>query len=381
MPLPPLVAPVDALDPAEASRTARHAVLAGFGEIGQRRLAAAHVAVIGAGGLGSPVILALAAAGVGRLTVIDDDVVEVSNLQRQVLHRHRDAGRPKTASAIRAAADLSPGTRVDAVTERIAPGNAAALLADADVVIDGSDTFATRRAVADACESLGIPLVWGVVQEFHAQVTIFWTPTDAALPAVRLADLYPEGSEGDVPTCAAVGVLGSLCIQVGGILATETVKLLTGIGEPLLGRVLVVDALRGRTSEVPLRPSRMPVPAVSPANAPAPTPVPDVDLQAALSASRAGALLLDVREPAETATGTIPGSVTIPLAELLAEPARVTASSVVVICHAGGRAHRAAEALRSRGVDAAVLTGGLSAWPHATDLSPAPSTIAEESSA
>ena len=383
MPLPPLVAPVDALDPAEASRTARHAVLAGFGEIGQRRLAAAHVAVIGAGGLGSPVILALAAAGVGRLTVIDDDVVEVSNLQRQVLHRHRDAGRPKTASAIRAAADLSPGTRVDAVTERIAPGNAAALLADADVVIDGSDTFATRRAVADACESLGIPLVWGVVQEFHAQVTIFWTPTDAALPAVRLADLYPEGSEGDVPTCAAVGVLGSLCIQVGGILATETVKLLTGIGEPLLGRVLVVDALRGRTSEVPLRPSRMPVPAVSPANAPAPasTPVPDVDLQAALSASRAGALLLDVREPAETATGTIPGSVTIPLAELLAEPDRVTASSVVVICHAGGRARRAAEALRSRGVDAAVLTGGLSAWPHATDLSPAPSTIAEESSA
>ncbi len=374
---------MDALDPAEASRTARHAVLAGFGEIGQRRLAAAHVAVIGAGGLGSPVILALAAAGVGRLTVIDDDVVEVSNLQRQVLHRHRDAGRPKTASAIRATADLSPGTRVDAVTERIAPGNAAALLADADVVIDGSDTFATRRAVADACESLGIPLVWGVVQEFHAQVTIFWTPTDAALPAVRLADLYPEGGEGDVPTCAAVGVLGSLCIQVGGILATETVKLLTGIGEPLLGRVLVVDALRGRTSEVPLRPSRMPVPAVSPANAPAPapTPVPDVDLQAALSASRAGALLLDVREPAETATGTIPGSVTIPLAELLAEPDRVTASSVVVICHAGGRAHRAAEALRSRGVDAAVLAGGLSAWPHATDLSPAPSTIAEESSA
>lgn len=383
MPLPPLVAPVDALDPAEASRTARHAVLAGFGEIGQRRLAAAHVAVIGAGGLGSPVILALAAAGVGRLTVIDDDVVEVSNLQRQVLHRHRDAGRPKTASAIRAAADLSPGTRVDAVTERIAPANAAALLAGADVVIDGSDTFATRRAVADACESLGIPLVWGVVQEFHAQVTIFWTPTDAALPAVRLADLYPEGSEGDVPTCAAVGVLGSLCIQVGGILATETVKLLTGIGEPLLGRVLVVDALRGRTSEVPLRPSRMPVPAVAPANAPAPapTPVPDVDLQAALSASRAGALLLDVREPAETATGTIPGSVTIPLAELLAEPDRVTALSVVVICHAGGRARRAAEVLRSRGVDAAVLTGGLSAWPHATDLSPAPSTIAEESSA
>lgn len=383
MPLPPLVAPVDALDPAEASRTARHAVLAGFGEIGQRRLAAAHVAVIGAGGLGSPVILALAAAGVGRLTVIDDDVVEVSNLQRQVLHRHRDAGRPKTASAIRAAADLSPGTRVDAVTERIAPGNAAALLADADVVIDGSDTFATRRAVADACESLGIPLVWGVVQEFHAQVTIFWTPTDAALPAVRLADLYPEGSEGDVPTCAAVGVLGSLCIQVGGILATETVKLLTGIGEPLLGRVLVVDALRGRTSEVPLRPSRMPVPAVSPANAPAPAPapVPDLDLAAALSACRAGALLLDVREPAETATGTIPGSVTIPLAELLAEPARVTASSVVVICHAGGRAHRAAEALRSRGVDAAVLAGGLSAWPHATDLSAEPSTIAEESSA
>lgn len=378
MPLPPLVAPVAALDPAEVSRTARHAVLAGFGEIGQRRLAAAHVAVIGAGGLGSPVILALAAAGVGRLTVIDDDVVEISNLQRQVMHRHEDAGRPKTASAVRAAADLSPGTRVDPVDERIDPSNAAALLTGADIVIDGSDTFATRRAVADACERLGIPLVWGVVQEFHAQVTIFWTPSDAALPAVRLSDLYPDGSEGDVPTCAAVGVLGSLCIQVGGILATEAIKLVTGIGEPLFGRVLVVDALRGRTTEVPLRPSRAASPAPSPTASSAPDPAPEVDLEAALAAHRGGALLLDVREPAETATGTIPGSVTVPLGALLAEPGSVSAGSVVVVCHSGARARRAADALRARGVDAAVLAGGLSTWPHATDPTDEPTTTDTE---
>ena len=249
----PLVEPIDALTPAELIRTARHASLAGLGNEGQRRLAAAHVAVVGAGGLGSPVILALAAAGAGRITVIDDDVVDGSNLQRQVLHRLDDLGRRKVDSAVRAAADLSPQTEVVAVAERLDLANAATLLAGADVIVDGSDTFGTRQAVAAAADELGTPVVWGAVQEFAGQATVFWSRPPAGFDPVRLTDLYPDGSTGEPPTCEQVGVLGSLCLQVGGLLATEVVKLVTGAGEPLLGRVVVIDALRGRQSEIPLR--------------------------------------------------------------------------------------------------------------------------------
>lgn len=249
----PLVAPVDAIAPTELIRTARHAVLAGIGEEGQRRLAGARIAVIGAGGLGSPTLLALAAAGVGELIVIDDDVVELTNLQRQIVHRVSDVGSPKTSSVVRAAADLSPLTRVNAVTERLTAANARALLSGADVVVDGSDTFATRRAVADATDALGVPLVWGSVQEWHGQVTVFWSRPPGGAAPVRLTDLFPEGTEGEPPTCEQVGVLGALCVQIGGMLATEVVKLVTGAGEPLLGRLMAVDALRARVTEVPLR--------------------------------------------------------------------------------------------------------------------------------
>lgn len=249
----PLVEPIDSLAPTELIRTARHAVLTGIGEEGQRRLAAARVAVVGAGGLGSPTILALAAAGVGELVVIDDDVVELTNLQRQILHRIGDVGSPKTASAARAIADLAPGTRVVTVSERLTTDNARDILRGADIVVDGSDAFPTRRAVADATDALGVPLVWGAVQEWHAQVTVFWSRPPVGVDAVRLGDLFPEGSEGEPPTCAQVGVLGALCVQVGGMLATEVVKLVTGAGEPLLGRMITVDALRARVAEVPLR--------------------------------------------------------------------------------------------------------------------------------
>ncbi|MFG6403776.1 HesA/MoeB/ThiF family protein [Microbacterium sp. P04] len=249
----PLVEPIDALAPTELIRTARHAVLAGIGNEGQRRLAAARVVVVGAGGLGSPVILALAAAGVGEITVIDDDVVDGSNLQRQVLHRIGDLGQRKVNSAVRAAADLSPLTRVIPVAERLTPENAARLFANAHVIVDGSDTFDTREAVATASEQLGIPVVWGAVQEFAGQATVFWSAPPPGFSPVRLGDLYPLGSTGETPTCEQVGVLGSLCLQVGGLLATEVIKLITGVGEPLLGRVVVIDALRARQSEIPLR--------------------------------------------------------------------------------------------------------------------------------
>ncbi|TQK20350.1 adenylyltransferase/sulfurtransferase [Microbacterium sp. SLBN-154] len=362
MPLPPLVDPAPLLDSAEQERTLRHAALAGLSEIGQRRLAAAHVAVIGAGGLGSPVIFALAAAGVGTLTVIDDDVVDLSNLQRQVLHRVADLGRPKTESAERVARDLSPTTRVHAHRERLTARNAVDLLRGADLVVDGSDSFLTREAVAEATETLGVPLVWGALQGAAAQVTVFWSTPPVGAARVVLDDLYPAGSAHDAPSCAEAGVLGPLCLQVGGLLATEAVKLIAGVGEPLLGRILVVDAWAGTVREVPLAPARR--------SAPAPIiaagDIPEIEPERLAEKLDTGAVLLDVRESWETARGVIPGSVLRPLADVLAAPTAfagpVGDGPVVVVCQAGGRARRAAEALRATGVEASVLRGGYAAW-------------------
>lgn len=371
MAFPPLVEPIAALTDAERTRTARHRVLAGFGDVAQRRLAAAHVAVVGAGGLGSPVVLALAAAGVGTITIIDDDLVEASNLQRQVMHRVPDVGAPKVDSAVRIAADLSPTTVVRPVQALLTPATAADLLAGAHVVIDGTDTFETREAVAAACEELGAPLVWGVVQEFHAQATVFWSAPPAGAAPVLLSDLYPPDPAREAPTCAQVGVLGALCLQVGSLLATEAIKLITGVGEPLLGRVLVIDALRARTDEVPLRPAAPARPAASTADdrsgapqpaAKAPAPIPHLSPAQTRAAQRDGATLLDVREPFETERGVIPGSVLRPLAEVLADPAGVPGQPVVVVCQVGMRAQRAAAALRAAGIEASVLAGGIDAW-------------------
>lgn len=369
MALPPLVAPVAVLSAAERARTARHASLAALGEIGQRRLAAAHVAVVGAGGLGSPVILGLAAAGIGTLTVIDDDVVDASNLQRQVLHHVADVGRPKIDSAVRAAAELAPETTVRAVHQRLTVENAVRLLRGADLVIDGTDTFDTREAVAAGCERLGVPLVWGVVQEFDAQVTVFWSAPPTGVPPVRLADLYPPGTVGDLPTCSAVGVLGTLCMQVGSLLATEAIKLIAGIGEPLLGRVLVIDGLNARQFEVPLRGTDAvptPPPGASAQRATSPVvagPTPTISAHELAQQLRAGAQItvVDVRESDEVSTGKITEALHLPLADLLANPSAVEGPAVIV-CRVGPRAERAARALAEVGVEAAVLVGGMLAW-------------------
>lgn len=361
MALPPLVDPVDALSDAESARTARHQVLAGLGELGQRRLRAAHVAVVGAGGLGAPVVLALAAAGIGAITIIDDDVVELSNLQRQVMHRRADVGVAKVDSAVRVASDLSPETTVHPLRERLTADNADELLAGADLVIDGTDTFDTRLLVAAASERLGVPLVWGVIQEFAAQVTVFWSAPPAGSDAVVLADLYPAGSVGELPTCAAVGVFGALCLQAGSIMSMEAIKLITGIGESLFGRVLVIDALRAKVSEVPLRSS-----AVSDAGRVAPSAMPATPVEITIAnlaaEANAGALLLDVREAVEVAGGMIPGARHVPLGEVMADPAAIGTDRIVVICHVGARARRAAAALCAVGADAMVLTGGMVAW-------------------
>lgn len=366
MSLSPLVEPVAALSAVETERSARHLVLTDLGMIGQRRLRAAHIAVVGAGGLGSPAVLALAAAGIGTITVIDDDVVELSNLQRQVLHRLTDVDAPKVDSAVRAAADLSPETVVRPVRERLTAANAETLLAGADLVIDGSDTFETRAIVAAASEHLQVPLVWGVVQEFAAQVTIFWSAPPAGVPPVVLSDLYPPGEVGDLPTCAAVGVLGALCLQVGAVLAMESVKLIAGIGEPLLGRVLLIDALRGRMNEVPLRGrgETRGAGSLSTVSAAVTADVVHYVSTAALDAEiAAGALVLDVREATETATGMIPGAHHRPLAAVLGDPEEFSDTGrIVVVCQLGMRAARAATVLRKVGADAVVLTGGMDAW-------------------
>ena len=352
MGMAPLVEPIDALSERERLRTARHARLPQLGEIGQRRLAAAHVAIIGAGGLGSPLVLALASAGVGTLTVIDDDVVEISNLHRQVIHRLTDLGAPKVASAARVAPELSE-TRVVPRELRLTRANTADALRGAHLVIDGSDSFDTRAMVAHACEQLGVPLVWGTIQAFDAQVTVFWSAPPAGVAPVVLADLHPPESVGDLPSCAQVGVMGALCLQVGSLMALEAIKLITGVGESLLGRVLVIDGLRATQRELRVRPARA-----------AARPVAAPRVREVGEAALAGARVLDVREHDEVAEGMIPGAQHLPLAALLADPRAAAGDGehTVVVCRTGPRAHAAAAALLAGGVDAAVLAGGMLAW-------------------
>ncbi|MGN7979465.1 ThiF family adenylyltransferase [Microbacterium sp. 22195] len=351
MSLPPLVEPVDALSSREQLRTARHQRLAGLGSDGQRRIAAASVGVIGAGGLGAPVVLALSAAGVGTVVVFDDDDVELSNLQRQVIHRLQDVGRPKTDSVVRVAADLSE-TEVRVVTTRLTHENAAELISGVDLVLDGTDSFESREVVAAACERLAVPLVWGTVQEFAGLVTVFWSAPPVPADAVRLHDLYPPGSE--APACSAVGVFGPLCIQAGSMMASEALKLITGIGRPLLGRIAMIDALAGSVREAPLQASR------ATASAPPSDAVDEVDHPAD------GAVVIDVREAEEVARGMLPGARHVPLATLLGSldstAAELAGSEVVMVCQVGARARRAAQALRGRGVDAVVLRGGMDGY-------------------
>jgi len=253
---PALVAPGAELSGEQAKRAARQLSLPGFDEVSQRRLAAARVLVIGAGGLGSACIPYLVGAGVGTIGIVDDDVVELSNLHRQVTHTTANIGKSKTASLAQAATALDPNVKIIEHNLRLDSSNALEIFANYDLVIDGSDSFDTREAVAAATEALGIPLVWGAVQEWAAQATVFWSRPNDEAPPVLLGDLFPPGSAGEPPTCAQVGVLGALCVQVGGLLAVEAVKLITGAGEPLLGRLVVIDALRARHDVIPLIPRR-----------------------------------------------------------------------------------------------------------------------------
>ena len=248
MPLPPLVAPAAELSPAEVARYSRHLVLAGFGEAGQKRLKNARVLVIGAGGLGSPTLLYLAAAGVGTIGIVEFDVVDESNLQRQIIHGQSDIGRSKAQSARDSIREVNPIVEVRLHEVRLAPDNAVNLFQQYDLIVDGTDNFATRYLVNDAAVLAGKPYVWGSIYRFEGQVSVFWEDApdgaDGEKRGLNYRDLYPEPPPpGMVPSCAEGGVLGILCASIASVMGTEAIKLITGIGETLLGRLMVYDAL------------------------------------------------------------------------------------------------------------------------------------------
>ncbi|WP_300344999.1 HesA/MoeB/ThiF family protein [Nesterenkonia sp.] len=248
----------------QAERFQRHFALAGFGIEAQARLLESRAVVVGAGGLGAPVLTYLAAAGVGAIDVIDHDVVDRSNLHRQVIHSESSLGKPKTASAAERMRGLHPEVKITEHRVSITAENAAELIAPADIVVDGSDNFATRYVVSDACEIAGTPLISGSILRFAGQVGMFWSAPDERHwdPAWAEAgrgptyrDLYPEAPDaGEVPTCAEAGVIGVLPGVIGSLMAAEAVKFLAGVGEPLLGRVLTYDALTSRFREIRLAP-------------------------------------------------------------------------------------------------------------------------------
>lgn len=382
--LPPLLDPGPPLDRGATERYARHLLLPAVGELGQRLLRAAHVAVIGVGGLGSPALLYLAAAGVGRLTIIDDDVVDVTNLQRQVIHPDAAVGQPKVDSAAAAVRALNPDVDVITHRARLTPGNAAELLAGAYLVLDGSDNFETRYAVNDACAALGLPCVWASVYRLQAQVSVFWADPPAPHRGTDLRDLFPAPpAPGTVPTCGDAGVLGALTGQVGSMMAGEAVKLICGIGTPLLGRVAFVDLADATVTHLPLAPRprshsrpRSGPPEATAAPATPPTHqhplVTPTDLAAELT-SDAPPVVLDVREPAEVAIAAIPGSLRVPLADVLADPSTLGLApdaDVVVHCKVQPRAEAAAAALTQAGASRVrVLAGGILAWVREVDPS------------
>ena len=402
MPLSPLVEPVAELDRDQIRRYSRHLIIPDVGVAGQRRLAAARVLVVGAGGLGSPALMYLAAAGVGTLGIVDDDVVEESNLQRQVLHGQSDLGRAKVESARDAVAEINPHVRVVTHPVRLSADNALDTFGGYDLVLDGTDNFATRYLINDACALLGIPYVWGSIYRFDGQVSVFWAdpspgPDGEPVAGVTYRDLFPEPPPpGMVPSCAEGGVLGVLCAAIGSVMVAEAVKLICGIGETLLGRLLLFDALGMTWRTVRVRPDPTAervtelvdyeafcgiTPAAAQAAASASIAAPE--LAAMLTRRERGEddfVLVDVREPGEREIVTIPGSVLIPvgrfrsgealgeLGEIAGSPGVPGARRVLLYCKTGIRSAEALAATRAAGyADAVHLAGGVLAWVDQVD--------------
>ena len=388
MSLPPLVSPADDLTVDEVRRYSRHLIIPDVGKTGQRRLKTARVLCVGAGGLGSPALLYLAAAGVGTLGIIDFDVVDESNLQRQIIHGQSDVGRPKAVSAMESVREVNPLVNVVLHEERLDSDNAMQIYEPYDLIVDGTDNFATRYLVNDACVLLGKPYVWGSIYRFDGQASVFWAEHG---PCYRC--LYPEPPPpGMVPSCAEGGVLGVLCGSIGSIQVNEAIKLITGIGESLVGRLMIYDALDMTYRSVTVRKDpECPVCGKNPTI----TELIDYeefcgtvseDAQKAAAGSTITAtelkdmldrhddiLLIDVREPNEYEIVSIPGAVLIPKGEILSGAAleRLPQDKRIVLhCKSGARSAECLAVIKDAGFsDAVHVGGGVLAWINQVDPS------------
>jgi sulfur-carrier protein adenylyltransferase/sulfurtransferase len=383
--LPALVAPAESLSVDEVRRYSRHLIIPDVGMDGQKRLKNAKVLCVGAGGLGSPALMYLAAAGVGTLGIVEFDVVDESNLQRQIIHGQSDVGRSKGESARESVCEINPFVQVNLHDMRLDSSNVMDLFAQYDLIVDGTDNFATRYLVNDACVLLGKPYVWGSIYRFDGQASVFWAEHG---PCYRC--LYPEPPPpGMVPSCAEGGVLGVLCGAIGSIQVTEAIKLLAGIGDPLLGRLMVYDALEMTYRTVKVR--KDPQCAVCGVN---PSVTELIDYEAfcgTISTAAADAavdstinvrqlkdmldsrndgkddfLLVDVREPGEYEIVSIPGAELIPKGEFLNGTAIARMPQdrrIVVHCKSGVRSAEVLAVLKGAGfADSVHVGGGVVAW-------------------
>ncbi|MBS1694315.1 MAG: adenylyltransferase/sulfurtransferase MoeZ [Actinobacteria bacterium] len=379
--LPPLVAPAAVLTREEVARYSRHLIIPDLGVDGQKRLKNARVLVIGAGGLGSPTLLYLAAAGVGTIGIVEFDVVDESNLQRQIIHGQSDIGRSKAQSARDSILEINPLVDVRLHEVRLEPDNAVDLFEQYDLILDGTDNFATRYLVNDAAVLAGKPYVWGSIYRFEGQVSVFWEDAPNG-KGLNYRDLYPEPPPpGMVPSCAEGGVLGILCASIAAVMGTEAIKLITGIGEPLLGRLMVYDALdmTYRTIRIRKDPSTPKITELidyeafcgvvsdAAAEAAAGATITPRELRELLDSGRPLALI-DVREPVEWDINHIQGAELIPKStiESGAGLARLPHDRTAVLyCKTGVRSAEALAAVKKAGFsDAMHLQGGIVAWAN-----------------
>lgn len=386
MQLSPLVNPVEALNKEEISRYSRHLLVPDVGLEGQRRLKTSKVLVIGAGGLGSPALLYLAAAGVGTLGIIDFDVVDESNLQRQIIHGHSDIGRLKSRSAKDSVNELNPHVHVQLHNERLEAANALEIISGYDMIVDGTDNFATRYLVNDACVLGGKPYVWGSIFRFEGQASVFWENAPDG-HGLNYRDLYPEPPPPEMaPSCAEGGVLGVLCAVIGAIMATEAIKLITGLGETLLGRLAVYDALDMTFRFIPLRraPARAPITGLIDyrefcgQKRSVPGNKTDIPLISALELKKmrendADLRLIDVRGLEEWNIVRIEGADHIPKNEMMSEEVLSQLNKddfIVVHCKMGARSRDVLIEMQKQGfTNIKSLDGGILAWIKDVDQS------------
>jgi len=389
MTLPPLVAPGRPLTVDEVRRYSRHLIIPDVAMAGQQRLMNAKVLCVGAGGLGSPALMYLAAAGVGTLGIVEFDTVDESNLQRQIIHGQSDIGKSKAQSAKEKVAEINPYVNVILHETRLDVSNVMEIFSQYDLIVDGTDNFATRYLVNDACVLLKKPYVWGSIYRFDGQASVFWAEYG---PCYRC--LYPEPPpSGMVPSCAEGGVLGVLCGSIGSIQVTEAIKLLTGIGEPLVGSLMVYDALEMSYRKVKIRKDpNCPICSKTPTQTEL---LPDYEafcgvLSDAASDAVAGSTitvqelknkmdhhenfyLIDVREPSEFEIVRIPGSHLIPKQGFLDGSALANLPQdkpIILHCKSGVRSAECLAVLKGAGfADASHVFGGVVAWAKQIDTS------------